>query len=67
MRYNFEWDTVKAEFNIEKHKISFEQAAEIFQDPFAVSIFDEKHVQEEDRWVTARKASKKEVNQYEER
>lgn len=30
----FEWDTNKAESNLEKHGVSFEEAVEVFFDPF---------------------------------
>lgn len=30
----FEWDTDKAEWNMKKHGVSFEEAAEVFFDPF---------------------------------
>jgi uncharacterized DUF497 family protein len=30
----FEWDKNKAESNLEKHGVSFEEAAEVFFDPF---------------------------------
>lgn len=30
----FEWDENKAENNVEKHGITFEEAAEVFSDPF---------------------------------
>jgi uncharacterized DUF497 family protein len=30
----FEWDTNKAESNLEKHGVRFEEAAEVFFDPF---------------------------------
>jgi uncharacterized protein len=30
----FEWDTNKAESNLEKHGVSFEEAAEVLFDPF---------------------------------
>jgi len=43
---------VKARQNLKKHGVSFERAARIFLDPFAVSIFDEKHSDDEDRWIT---------------
>jgi len=43
MRYEFDWDPVKARQNLQKHRASFERAARIFLDPFAISIFDEKH------------------------
>ncbi len=52
MQYNFEWDPIKATANFRKHKISFERATEVFSDPFALSVFDDEHSSEEDRWVT---------------
>lgn len=52
MRYDFEWDTTKAKQNIRKHKVSFQRAGTIFSDPCTISIFDDEHSQEEDRWIT---------------
>lgn len=52
MRYYFEWDPAKANQNILKHKVRFQRAAEVFKDPHAISIFDEEHSQDEDRWIT---------------
>ena len=52
LQYNFEWDPKKARQNLQKHKISFERAAEIFLDPIAISIYDEDHSLDEDRWIT---------------
>ena len=52
MNYNFEWDPDKATINLKKHKISFEKASEIFTDPFALSIFDDIHSINEDRFIT---------------
>jgi uncharacterized DUF497 family protein len=52
LRYTFEWDPVKAKENLRKHGTSFEHAAELFLDPFAVSIFDEEHSEAEERWVS---------------
>ncbi len=52
LRYNLEWDATKAEQNMRKHKVSFQRAARIFRDPHAISIFDEEHSDEEDRWIT---------------
>lgn len=57
MHYNFEWDPEKAKINITKHKVSFEQAATIFKDPRAISIYDEEHSEIEDRWITLGLAS----------
>lgn len=52
MRYDFEWDSAKARLNLRKHKVSFERAAEVFLDPFMLSIFDQHHSADEDRWIT---------------
>ncbi len=52
MRYDFEWDARKAKTNIRKHKISFERAGAIFRDPNALSIVDEEHSEDEERWIT---------------
>ncbi|MBI5825611.1 MAG: BrnT family toxin [Chloroflexi bacterium] len=52
MQYNFDWDPVKARQNLQKHGVSFERAARIFKDQFAISIYDDEHSENEDRWVT---------------
>lgn len=53
MQYTFEWDPDKARTNDAKHRVSFEQAAEVFLDPLAMTICDDDHsTMEEDRWVT---------------
>jgi len=57
LQYNFEWDPKKAALNLRKHKISFEDAAEVFLDPSAISIYDEEHSGLEDRWITLGKSS----------
>jgi uncharacterized DUF497 family protein len=50
--YNFEWDIRKAAANIQKHGVSFESAATVFHDSEAMSLFDQKHSADEDRWIT---------------
>jgi len=52
MIYNFEWDPKKAKSNFQKHGIAFENAATVFKDKNAISIFDEKHSDSEERWIT---------------
>lgn len=47
----FEWDKKKAESNYRKHGIRFEEAAQVFADPFAVSEQDRIENGEE-RWQT---------------
>ena len=48
INYNFEWDPNKARLNQVKHGISFEEAATVFRDPQALSIFDDEHSSNED-------------------
>ena len=36
MKTKFEWDMTKAESNLRKHRVSFETAARVFADPFAL-------------------------------
>ncbi len=52
MNYLFEWDYLKANLNFTKHKVRFETATSIFKDPRALSIFDDEHSIEEERWIT---------------
>jgi len=47
----FEWDENKNQLNIRKHGISFEDAAYVFSDAFALSIPDEDHSDMEERWL----------------
>ena len=52
INYNFEWDTGKAHENRDKHGIIFDEAATVFRDSKALSIFDPDHSETEDRWIT---------------
>ena len=52
INYRFEWDFNKAKTNLTKHKISFEDATSVFKDERAISLFDEKHSDSEERWIT---------------
>ena len=52
VNYNFEWDPTKARYNLNKHGVAFDEAATVFKDPKAISIFDPDHSETEDRWVT---------------
>jgi uncharacterized DUF497 family protein len=52
VNYNFDWDPIKARQNQKKHGVRFERASEIFLDPHALSIYDEDHSADEDRWIT---------------
>lgn len=48
----FEWDSAKAQSNLAKHGIAFEEAAAIFQDEHAVSVVDPDSPAGEERWIT---------------
>ena len=52
MLYNFDWDPEKAKQNLRSHKIAIERAADVFLDPLAVTIYDEDHSIDEERWLT---------------
>lgn len=47
----FEWDAPKAQANLKKHQVSFEEAKSVFYDEFAVQFFDEAHSADEDRFL----------------
>jgi uncharacterized protein len=52
MEYDFEWDPSKARSNLAKHGVSFRQGAAVFKDPNMMTIFDEAHSRDEERWIT---------------
>ena len=47
----FEWDEDKNTINKEKHRISFETAAYVFDDPYYIEMFDFEHSVDEDRYI----------------
>lgn len=52
MAAEFEWDTEKAESNLQQHGVSFEEAADVFFDPLSLTIPDPLHSKDENRFVT---------------
>lgn len=52
MSLRFEWDEGKANRNIEKHGVSFEEAATVFGDPLSLTIEDPAHSRDEQRFIT---------------
>lgn len=52
MKYQFEWDIIKAKSNLQKHGVSFKEATEVFLDPLHLSILDSEHGKTEERWIT---------------
>ena len=52
MEMDFEWDSEKAASNLQKHDVSFSEAATIFGDPFEVTIADPDHSEGEFRFLS---------------
>lgn len=52
MGLGFEWDEQKAAVNLKRHRVSFGEAKTIFGDPNELTIFDELHSAEEDRYLS---------------
>jgi hypothetical protein len=50
--FDFDWDANKARTNLQKHGVPFRLATTVFRDPLAITIFDEEHSADEERWVT---------------
>lgn len=48
---DFEWDPNKATLNLEKHGVSFQEAATVFDDPLSVAVPDPDHSLEEQRFI----------------
>jgi uncharacterized DUF497 family protein len=46
----FEWDPEKAESNLSKHGVSFEDASFVFGDPLATTVRDSLHSEDEERF-----------------
>jgi uncharacterized protein len=54
----FEWDKQKAESNLSKHDISFEEAQTVFDDPLYVDFYDPDHSEDEHRYIIIGESSK---------
>jgi uncharacterized DUF497 family protein len=53
----FEWDAGKAEANVRKHGVVFDEATTVFGDPLAATIGDPDHSSTEVRLVTMGRTS----------
>ena len=51
MALSFEWDEEKSKRNSDKHGITFNEAKTVFNDPFAITIADPHHSDEEERYL----------------
>ena len=47
----FEWDPIKAANNLQKHGVSFNEAASVFGDPFSITVPDPDHSLDEERFI----------------
>jgi hypothetical protein len=61
MKHVYEWDKKKAQINLAKHKVSFEEGETIFDDPLLITYADELHSETEDRWVSIGMSSKERI------
>lgn len=48
----FEWDINKAQKNLQKHNVAFNEAATIFSNGLSITIYDPDHSEVEDRYLT---------------
>ena len=46
-----EWDDRKAESNLQKHDVSFSEAATVFYDPLVITFHDPDHSVDEERFI----------------
>ena len=52
MKLIFEWDERKGRENRKAHRVSFEEAKTVFNDPFLISFPDEVHSVHEERLLS---------------
>jgi uncharacterized protein len=48
----FEWDRSKAQWNLRKHRVSFDEAVTVFYDPLSATVDDPDHSIGEQRLIT---------------
>ena len=48
----FEWDRAKAELNLRRHRVPFDEAVTVFYDPLAATFDDPDHSVGERRFIT---------------
>lgn len=51
MGYLFEWDPVKAEANVRKHGVTFDEASTVFGDSLNLLMADPDHSLDEERYL----------------
>lgn len=58
---HFEWDENKNRQNKNKHDVSFEEAEEVFDDPFHIAVMDKRFDYFEERWITIGSTKSKKI------
>ena len=48
----FEWNPNKAVSNLRRHRVSFEESKTVFDDPMFITLVDEEHSVDEERYIT---------------
>ena len=59
--YRFEWNETKAEANVRRHGVSFEEASTVFGDPLAILLPDPDHSRGEERMLVLGMSSRRRV------
>jgi hypothetical protein len=54
----FDWDENKAEHNLSKHGVSFEEAKTVFDDLLYVDFYDPDHSEDEERYLIVGQSSR---------
>jgi uncharacterized protein len=54
----FEWDDSKAVSNFSKHRVSFDEAKTVFDDPLYVDFYDPDHSDDEERYLIVGESSR---------
>lgn len=49
---DFEWDPAKATRNEAKHGVSFKEATTVFDDSMFMTVIDDEHSADEERYIT---------------
>lgn len=52
MKPQFEYDEAKAAENLRKHGVSFVEATTVYDDPRFITVIDEEHSSDEERYIT---------------
>jgi uncharacterized DUF497 family protein len=51
MKPIYEWDEKKAKQNLRKHRVPFDEAETVFDDPLSITIRDPDHSEAEERFI----------------